>query len=145
MKYVQRVDGKVNLAKFDTGSHKGMLQDDAVKETSRLGKELEELQELMFAAGFMKCGVLETFEASARNSRLNRSLIGKRRNSPRSRFTAPGPRSRLRPALPYRTPTGAANAVGSKNGCPVPIPPNWATVGLIWSAVCVFPGAFSAP
>lgn len=51
MKYVHRVDGKVQLRDIDSSQDGGMIEDDARKETSRLGKELEELQELLFAAG----------------------------------------------------------------------------------------------
>ena len=89
------------------------------------------------------CWIDSQLRHGTRGSRVPR--IEKRRNKPKSRFTAPGPRSRLRPEVPKRTPVGAAKALGSKNGCPTPIPPRFSTTGFTWSAVCVLPGAFSAP
>ena len=50
MKYVQEVEKSVKLQDLDTKKDGGFIQADAVKETLRLGQELEELQSLMFAA-----------------------------------------------------------------------------------------------
>lgn len=51
MSYAIKVDGKVKLQDISTTKHNGIEEDDAREQTGRLGKELEELQELMFAAG----------------------------------------------------------------------------------------------
>src|SRR2546429_1856357 len=52
--------------------------------------------------GLAKWGVLLKFSTSARNCMCNRSVIRKSRNKPKSRFTSPGPRSALKPAVPNR-------------------------------------------
>src|SRR3989442_778006 len=49
----------------------------------------------------------------------------------------------LYPELPKRGSVTGANAKGSKNDCPRPVPPSLATRGLIWSARCVLPGKSS--
>jgi len=51
MAYAIRVKGKVKLQDVDTDKSGGFIEADARKECARLGKELEELQELLFAAG----------------------------------------------------------------------------------------------
>src|SRR5262249_6763096 len=100
--------------------------------------------EFTLLLGLAKCGVFVELNASVRNSRVNRSVSGNLRKTPRSRFTTPGPRRMLRPALPNRTALTAANAFGSKKNWPGPTPPSFSTAGLTWSAVCVLPGAFNA-
>src|SRR5438552_15353016 len=52
--------------------------------------------------GLAKWGVLLKFSTSARSCMCNRSVIRKSRNKPKSRFTSPGPRSALKPAVPNR-------------------------------------------
>lgn len=51
MKYAIKVNGKVRLQDIDARKHDGIMEEAARKETSRLGKELEELQTLLFATG----------------------------------------------------------------------------------------------
>lgn len=51
MSYAIKVKGKVKLQDVETDKSGGFREEDARKECARLGKELEELQELLFAAG----------------------------------------------------------------------------------------------
>ena len=51
MAYAIKVDGKVRLQDIDTDKHNGLEEAEAREKTVKLGKELDELQELLFAAG----------------------------------------------------------------------------------------------
>ena len=66
------------------------------------------------APGFPNCGVLVTPNISARNCKLNRSVILKFRNTLAFRLNTPGPRRILRPLVPNRTAVTGANAFGLK-------------------------------
>ena len=73
-----------------------------------------------FAAGALKCGVLVRLNASARNSRLNRSPNLKPRYRLRSVLTAPGARRMFRPVLPKRAVVTGANEEGRSMEHPGP-------------------------
>src|SRR5438876_12414217 len=60
-----------------------------------------------------KFGWFIRLKDSARNSIRKRSPIAKLRDTPKSRFTNPGPRRMLRPELPKQTQVEAAKAVRS--------------------------------
>src|SRR5712692_1860975 len=87
-----------------------------------------------FVPGLLKCGVLVAFSASARISSSHRSDTRTSRKSPMSRLTAPGPRSRLKPAVPKRAVVTGAKASGSNQDWPGPVLPKYCTLDLIRSA-----------
>src|SRR5262249_45428014 len=100
--------------------------------------------------GLPHCGVLVKLKASARNCRLNLSVIRNCRKRPKSHCDRNGPRRVFRPRAPKRArlfgsasePT-ARKASTSKYFCPAPLFPKSARLGLIWSAVWLLPGAFN--
>lgn len=51
MSYAHRVSGKTSLRKIDSKVDGGMTKEEAIAKTMELGKELDELQELLYAAG----------------------------------------------------------------------------------------------
>jgi PPK2 family polyphosphate:nucleotide phosphotransferase len=51
MAYAHRVEEKIDLAKIDSRKDGGLTEDEAKLKTAELGEKLEELQELLYAAG----------------------------------------------------------------------------------------------
>ena len=80
----------------------------------RMRFRIMKLPDLTFRPlGRSKCGVLLMLKPSARNSKFIFSVIWNFRNTPRSMFTRPGPRTLFGPHVPKRGPVGCANAPGS--------------------------------
>src|SRR5262245_50338768 len=65
------------------------------------------------------------------------------RNTPKSQFATPGPRTARHGAVPNRASVTGLNASGSNHGLPRPMPPRIWTSGLTWSARWLLPGAFN--
>lgn len=51
MPYAHRISGKVNLRDMDTKKDAGLTKEEGLAQTLALGKELDDLQELLYAAG----------------------------------------------------------------------------------------------
>ena len=70
---------------------------------------------LTFSFGSPKVAVFVRLNASARNCSFIRSVMTKLRETERSRYLSPGPRSMLRPALPNAPGAGMLNALEPLN------------------------------
>jgi len=51
MAYAIKVDGKVKLEDIDPAKHSGLTEEEAREKTAKLGEKLDDLQELLYAAG----------------------------------------------------------------------------------------------
>src|SRR5215469_7518679 len=97
--------------------------------------------EVTLVLGPAKCGVLVQLNASARNCRRNRSLIGKSRVISRSLLITPGTVKMLRPLLPkVRGVVTGAKLAGLYQKLPGPMPPRNCTLGVSRFAVWVLSG-----
>src|SRR5690242_1159184 len=97
-----------------------------------------------FTFGLFSCHVGEfvSLNASARNSRFQRSVNRKLLNREASRFAKPGPLAALRPTLPKVFAAGAEKTLVSNQGESL-IPPTTRNAPLMFG-VWPLPGAFVA-